>query len=491
LTPKANIMNKSNLTNWLAALCAVLLVVLLVLQSKQNTQLDSLRQEHQAFVSATTQRQQEAHGARAKLADQLTQQQQEAHDARAKLADQLTSFGTNLESRLAQNEQQAKETMGEMANAVQQQTAVLHRALGKVIPVELPDSLTKKLSALEARISDEKSWPKDPTEAEARLAELRDLVRQIPPWAEEDLLPRLNAVRWGTSALALVAKAQAVTNDALGDFLDDVDTAIEAKPDGASELVLKRLTDIQSKCKVEFDAFRRDAAIADAKRLLKDGATPAEFSEVLGRLSEWSGVPDSKERVQNLQHDVRARVLHDNTTNFIASVDAGLLRARSETNAVARQISFGKLVDSVVSERQVLLDNPDADESLSRTLTEQAARIEKAIETDGKTQVAEQERKLRGYQAWALSQVRQYNADMDVDEKGDKGTIYDSPDYPAIENDMVIYLIPVSVGLLDPAMSRLYNAAFERGWKLLDGKNQKNLQTEVAEQEAVVQKKKP
>ena len=156
-------MNKTNLTNWLSALCAILIVVLLVLQSKQKTQLESLRQQHESFVSATSQR------------------QQEAHDAVLKLDDHLVSLGTNLESRLAQGEQQAKEKMGETMNAVQQQTAVIHRALGKVIPVELSDSLTKKLAGLETRIGDEKSWPKDSAEADAILAELRDLLHQIPP----------------------------------------------------------------------------------------------------------------------------------------------------------------------------------------------------------------------------------------------------------------------------------------------------------------------
>lgn len=68
-----------------------------------------------------------------------------------------------------------------LSSAVQQQTAVVHRALGKVIPVELPDSITKKLGALEARIADQKSWPENSTEADAMLAELRELVRQIPP----------------------------------------------------------------------------------------------------------------------------------------------------------------------------------------------------------------------------------------------------------------------------------------------------------------------
>ena len=181
---------KTNLTNWLCGLCAILLIAVLVFQFKQQGRLDALKQQQDVFASATS------------------KQQQDERDAIATLANSVTNLGTSLESRLAKNEQQTKEKTAEIANTVQQQTAVLHRALDKVIPVELPEALTKKLAALEARIADEKSWPKDADEADAMLAELRALVRQIPPWAEEDLLPRLNAVRWGTSGLALVAKAK-------------------------------------------------------------------------------------------------------------------------------------------------------------------------------------------------------------------------------------------------------------------------------------------
>ena len=86
---------KTNLVNWLSTLCTVLLVVLLVLQTKQKREIETLRQEHQAFVSATE------------------QHQQEARDAVSKLANQLAAIGTSLESRLAQSEQQQKEQRAE------------------------------------------------------------------------------------------------------------------------------------------------------------------------------------------------------------------------------------------------------------------------------------------------------------------------------------------------------------------------------------------
>jgi hypothetical protein len=138
-----------------------------------------------------------------------------------------------------------------------------------------------------------------------------------------------------------------------------------------------------------------------------------------------------------------------------------------------------------------LLENPEATKNLSDRLTTRAKLVEQAIEADGKAQAAEQDKKLREYQRWALSQIQKFHSAVSADEKGVKGVIKDSADYPAIKDDMVQFLVPISVPHLDPAVSRLYSEAFERGWKLLDGTGQKYLQTSVAEQEAVVRKRKP
>jgi hypothetical protein len=206
-------------------------------------------------------------------------------------------------------------------------------------------------------------------------------------------------------------------------------------------------------------------------------------------LSEWTNNPTGDQQVIELRRQLHARLLEDDTSKFIASADVGLAQAANEPSPTIRQISFSKLLDSALFQRHNLLEDPGADASLSRSLTDLAARIEKAIESDAKSQEAKQEYKLRDYQHWALAQIQSFNSDADVHVKGNKGIIHDSPDYPEIQNDMVKYLVPISVGLLDPAVSRLYNQAFERGWHMLE--DRKDLQTEVAKQEAVVQKHKP
>ena len=89
---------KTNLTAGMSALCAILLIVLLVLQTKQKSQLETLRQEHKDFVANTEQR------------------QQEARNAVSKLADQVATLGTNFDSRLAQNAQQSSDAMSVSLN---------------------------------------------------------------------------------------------------------------------------------------------------------------------------------------------------------------------------------------------------------------------------------------------------------------------------------------------------------------------------------------
>jgi hypothetical protein len=80
-------MNKSNLTNWLSALCVILLIVVLVLQTKQKSQIETLRQEHQAFVTATEQQQKEQRAERETNFREMRQQLDDLVNSGALFAD--------------------------------------------------------------------------------------------------------------------------------------------------------------------------------------------------------------------------------------------------------------------------------------------------------------------------------------------------------------------------------------------------------------------
>lgn len=474
-------MNKSNLTNWLSSLCAILLIVVLVLQTKQKSQLETIQQKHETFASATTQR------------------QQEAQDARARLADQMTSFGTNLESRLAQSEQQAKEKIGKMMNAVQQQTAVLHRSLGKFYPVELPEALTNKLAALETRISDEKSWPKDLTKAEAMLADLRDLVRQIPPWAEEDLLPRLNTLRWGIQSFQVLQASANVEGEDLEAAAEAYANQVSTQPDGGSTNILALLVNRQKDATTRLAVFRCESAIKDAKEQLAL-AVMTDGLAVWQRLSEWTNSAAHGQQVLELRKQLRSRLLEDEVAKFDKGTRASLGRLGAVTNDGLRQVGYLRMLENVTVQRLKMLEETDAPPSAIAALADSSALVEARIREETEKQRQDEVNRVRGYQQWALANIAAFQQGFMNAQKQTRprysvaGYSVGTETYTAYEmirDAMVTQLLPISPAHLDTAVARIYNQAFGEGWDKLGGKDEKHLQTEVAKNDATTPKRTP
>jgi hypothetical protein len=458
---------KTNLTTGLSALCAILLIVLLVLQTKQKGELETL--------------------------------------------------GTNLESRLLQDEQQAKEQMSNTMNAVQQNTAVLHRAIGKKLAVELPLSLTNQLAALEVRIADEKFWPKDSTNMDAMFAELRGLIRQIPPWAEEDYLPRLNALRWEVQSLEVIQANATTKGEALDVAAEAYANQLAIQPDGGAANIAAVLAIRQKDAITRFGAFRRDSAISAAKEQIG----LAEMTDGLGvwqHLVEWTNDPT----VLGLRQQLHSRLIDDGIASFIKSSQDNLHKLIVVTNFGLRQAGYARLLDSVNEQRLNVLQQPDTSQNSRSRLEDFYKTLETQVKEEG-------DKQNLGYQRWALRQIQRFNEAYEAikakrvterKELADKshgksifsteaavGVVGAVPvlwvgyyaateaiayekiplNYKAVAGAMETFLLPISSGYLDPAVSRLYNNAFDSGWKELE--NAKPLQSGVAEQESVIVKK--
>jgi len=488
--------------------------------SLESRLAQSEQQTKQTFAAVASQQQQEQRDAATKLANQVanlgvslesrlaqseqqtkqtfaavaSQQQQEQRDAATKLTNQMTNLGLSLESRLAQSEQQTTEKAAEIANIVQQQTAVMHRALGKVIPVELPEALTKKLGALEARVADEKSWPKDAVEADAMLAELRDLVRQIPPWAEEDLLPRLNAVGWGVQSLQVLQANANVVGEALAIAADTFADQISTQPDSGSTNIAAVLTSRQTETTQRFTAYRRDTAIEDAKEQLGLAKTTDGLA-VWQRLSEWTNSPTHGQQVLELRQQLRSRLLEDEVTKLSETTKANLQRIGVVTNDALRQAGYLRTLENVTVQRLQLLEEADIPTTTVNLLADLSASVESRIKAEYEKQKQEDGGRVRGYQQWALRKISDFRKDFEeAQQQKEPGIIYGTNDYTKfvmISDAMVKYLLPISTGYLDSAVAKIYSQAFEDGWGKLAGKDEKYLQTEVAEKDATTPKKTP
>ena len=74
----------------------------------------------------------------------------------------------NVEQKLAL--QNAK-----LDSKIEQQSLLIHRALGNVIPLVLPPDVEEKIAALERLLADESQWPKDTADVQKKINAFENL----------------------------------------------------------------------------------------------------------------------------------------------------------------------------------------------------------------------------------------------------------------------------------------------------------------------------
>lgn len=393
-------MNSGGLSNWLSVICLMMLGFLIFKQSEQQTEIAALRAQQEARWSV--------------------------------LASRLSLSESNVETKL-----------GEVTNIVNQQTTVIHRALGKVMPIELPEVVSRQLVDLEARIAHEDAWPSTQQESFELIKLLSDLVAQIPPWVEDDLdfVHRLNAVRWGASALALIQKSNTVESKDLIVFLDEVDTAILARPVDASDAITKELEEIR-----DSEAY--------------------------------------KQRQREFQAQADAKIRDEGIRRLRQVVGAGILQAKSEQSPVIRQIYFGKLLDAIITQRQLLTESPDA--NMDDALKAQASLVNEAMSEENASESDTRDQRLLDYQRDSLAAIKKFNSIQSTFPS----MWVDKDDCNKVKNALIEYILPISAGYLDPSVSRLYVSAYDRGWTNLSDSACVGMRTEVAEREIATPRRK-
>ena len=398
--------------------------------------------------------------------------------------DENSEKNPNLDARL--NELEVM--VNKMATSSDEQASLLHRAIGEVIPITIPSRINEKLNALKEKLIQKDSWPQNMNDMNASDAELLAILAEVSPWMEEELLPELNSIRWFLGAHELRLKEEKLKFDEWLDYIDDLETQISFSPDNASEEVLSQLEKLRRKFSADYESLRRDLAYAKAEKSLKDAnATPEILYEILDQLSEW-------EDFEELTEEITVKAMKMESEGFISSVQERIELMSKESNATFKRINMGNLgefLGLIVDQRNELLAfGVQRNEPIQKKLKALAAKIEKDIKNFATSEVKENEKKMRSYQKRALEKIIAFNNALPNAKITEVGRIFDTEkqDFEKIKNLMISHLLPIDSRMLEPAVSRIYNKAFKDGWDILE--DEKDLQTEVAEREAVVEKMK-
>jgi nitroreductase len=430
---------------------------------------------------------------------------------------------------------------------VSQQNSILHRALGNHIPIDLPAETKQQLQSLKEKVNDEKNWPKSEKEAESLNKMLENLVVKLPPWAEEEVLPQLNVLRWGIRVLLLLRQNPKPSDEKAEDLLEEYQALLQAAPNGSPE-TLQRTTQQQVKqLEEQANRYQVKSAITRGRAALQSGE---DLAAAAAALEKYESDPEAK----SLGAQCRQNFLEKETQKKIDLLRSTLRASRGLSSMQLQQAGILRVQDAAFS---LLLDLRTEGIPRKKWIEETEKLIEECNQGNkelAKAQQAEAAKKLRDYQRWALENIQKFDAPNgwhydvtlswirdelkkfknpsgDVDswplfstfpstkdllhEKlgvdlsqikgaalttdqqrliyevtstltGWKGNIDEELAYRATRDGMVLFLLPINVALLDPSVAQLYNKAFQKGWSKLEGRED---QLHVAQQSAIVIKK--
>lgn len=366
-----------------------------------------------------------------------------------------------------------------LSTQVDQQTMLINRALGKVIPLVLPEDVDKEVSAVEEILAMESSWPKGLDGALALSERLATVVNKMPPWAQEELLPRLVPRRWDIETLILLSQTSSSDSSFLYSYLKAIEAQISQKPDRASEALTKQLNDRKRNTETELAKLERLAAIKSAKQALENhrGAEAA--------LKELS-----------IYEDTEATSLIKQLK--MAAIGEAVIREAQSLNAEIE--AYEKISDGELKEQAYVRARSAASElrlraSMAGTSTSQLDDVDKRI-ADGlkkltDARLARESERLRQYQVWALNEIKKVRVfkslceqeiqkiPRTIDRLNPLSAPYKAATLQAktqLKGDLVRYMAPINQSMLDEAVGTWFRKRFERAFNELDDEQ---IQSEV------------
>ena len=429
---------------------------------------------------------------------------------------------------------------------VNQNTAVLHRALGKQIPTELPAEVEEEIKSLEDAFAAESSWPTSKDDAKKLCDRVEQVLRQLPPWAEEDLLPRLNAVRWNAEVVLAVRANENTPPDNLEAAESKFSSLLDATPTNSSPRLREYLNERLEQTSKALRQYRREHAVKAAQDAIQGhGDTQVAWSNLEAISAD--------KQIESLRRDLRRIIAEKVGRERLAVIRLTLDKTKSLKDDKHLQAALAHVYDGAVA---LLLDLmaeepcPDAVVAEVRSVMDDCT---KQLTEVGLRQRTDFEKRAREYQAWALRQIREFNdtdgwqyevvlkrvnaqlktfekarepfewsllqlfpstqdllkEKLNVDLSDVKGALL-TPEkqqeiykaaygriswkndidqelaYRTTRDGIVKYLLPINVALLDPPVAQIYQKAFNKAWEKLDSRPDDQLY--VAEQAAVIKK---
>lgn len=388
---------------------------------------------------------------------------------------------------LSQISKQVEFQAGTIAAKVDQQSMLINRALGNVMPLVLPPDVENKIAVLEGQLADKSRWPRDPREVQKQMT---DLVNNLPPWAQEELLPRLLPRMWELDAVEILINSA-------GSLEKDLPMAAKAesllmqKPSAASDEIAQELDIWQTNIESKIAEAEKNAAMTKAEEALKSGG------DIEGAALALSAYRNSE--AQGLLKRLNEEMIKREVSNQISAIQAELAKFTGLDVAIA-EYAYNRAFQTLLELRTRVVSVGLTDDKLQQQLDALDSQLQRKVPELMKAKQKKYAGEVREYQQWALGQikmVRQYDYVLKA-EKELISSIFDRNNplsaesekasrraSSIIRDELIQLLAPINQGLLEEAVNQLFRKVYQSRFDKLHEDDQ----FEVTKQFAMAEKR--
>lgn len=390
---------------------------------------------------------------------------------------------TGIADRTDKSLGEVKSTLGTgldtMGAKVDQQSMLVNRALGKVIPLVLPSDVLAKMADIESQLSDESTWPKNSSEIQKLNERLASVVNSLPPWAQEELLPQMVPRRWEIDSLWFLANSEQATESSRMDQASAVEALLTQKPPSASDRFADKLRERQREILADIRLQEKTAAIAAATEAL-DGRGDYDTAIRMLAACEKDG------EVTEIAGKMQAALTHRAFSGEMDSIQK-LLDFADTAESRTKEYTLGRAEQMIVDVRMRMGALSIRDKSLLDRVEGLQRRAEAGLQVITTAKQKREADSVKAYQKWALQQIKQvqeYDAVADREIAKIEGKIErNNPLSGArtnasrkasatIRDELIRLMGPINQGLLDEAVNQLFRKVYQSRFDKLNKDDQ-------------------
>lgn len=353
---------------------------------------------------------------------------------------------------------------------VEQQSMLINRALGKVVPLVLPQDVEEEITSVEDRLNNSSKWPTDVTQIQQLNDRLAGLVNKLPPWAQEELLPRLVPRRWEIEALWILESGPSTDVDAdnLVTYVSSIESHLSKKPTESSAEMEKLLEQKMQNTKVEIPKAERSAAIEAAKLAIE---SKMGFEAAARQLVVY-GDEEAKLLLKRLSDTI----LENTFTQEISLVESDLEKFEKLPDASLREYAIVRANQAALDIHLRMFSSGIREARLDEKIKALEISVEKSIKDVSSAKQLRDAEKLKRYQVWALNEIKQVRSMQTITEIEGKKISSDwvrrNPFANATKeaernslrillDEFVTHMSPINQAYLEPAVSQWFGKVYQ------------------------------